>query len=101
MANKSQTSVNKQSLFKVKEPSLYNVIMHNDDVTTMDFVVTVLVHIFRKSHEVAEEIMMKIHTEGSAVVGTYSRDIAESKAQYTMDMARANGFPLKLTTEEA
>ena len=70
---------------------MYNVIMHNDDVTTMDFVVYVLVRIFRKSEEDAETLMLKVHNEGSAVVGTYSQDIAQSKA---------NNYPLKLTIEE-
>lgn len=80
---------------------MYNVILHNDDVTTMDFVVYILRRIFRKSQEVAEQLMFKVHFEGSAVAGTYHKDIAESKAKYTIDLARANGFPLKLTTEEA
>lgn len=80
---------------------MYNVIMHNDDITTMDFVVFVLMRVFRKSEEVAETIMLKIHNEGSAVVGTYSRDIAQSKANYTMNIAKANNFPLQLTIEEA
>lgn len=84
----------------MKEPSMYNVIMHNDDVTTMDFVVMVLKRVFRKDEADAEEIMMKVHTEGAAVVGTYFRDIAVSKAQYAMALAKINGYPLKLTVEE-
>ena len=79
---------------------MYNVIMHNDDVTTMDFVVYVLVKIFRKSEEDAETLMLKVHNEGSAV-GTYSQDIAQSKANYTMNLAKANNFPLQLTIEES
>ena len=71
-----------------------------DDVTTMDFVVYVLVRIFRKSEEDAETLMLKVHNEGSAVVGTYSQDIAQSKANYTMNLAKANNYPLKLTIEE-
>jgi ATP-dependent Clp protease adaptor protein ClpS len=79
---------------------MYNVIMHNDDVTTMDFVVYVLVRIFRKSEDDAETLMLKVHNEGSAIVGTYSQDIAQSKANYTMNLAKANNFPLQLTIEE-
>lgn len=79
---------------------MFNVIMHNDDVTTMDFVVHVLISIFRKSEEDAEETMMRVHYEGSAVVGTYSRDIAESKVEKATSLARLNGFPLKLTIKE-
>lgn len=84
----------------MKEPSMYNVIMHNDDVTTMEFVVMVLERVFKKNADAAETIMLKIHNEGSAVVGTYHKDIAESKAKYTMALARQQGFPLKLTTQE-
>ena len=79
---------------------MYNVIMHNDDVTTMDFVVYVLVRIFRKSENDAETLMLKVHNEGSAIVGTYSQDIAQSKANYTMNLAKENIYPLKLTIEE-
>lgn len=97
---KVETRGGKQSRFKMKEPSLYNVIMHNDDETTMDFVVMVLQRIFRKSHEEAVCLMLKIHHEGAAIAGTYHKDIAESKAGFTMATARQNGFPLKVTTEE-
>ena len=100
MSTHIKTSHSKHTQFKLKEPPMYNVIMHNDDVTTMDFVVYVLVKIFRKSEQDAETIMLKIHNEGSAIVGTYSQDIAQSKANYTMNLAKANNFPLKLTIEE-
>lgn len=97
---KTKTDRSRIARFKTKEPSLYHVIMHNDDETTMDFVVMVLQRIFRKTAEDAEVIMMKIHTDGAAVVGTYSKDIATSKANYTETLARQEGFPLKLTVEE-
>lgn len=84
-----------------KEPPKYNVIMHNDDVTTMDFVVLILRRIFRKSAEDAEVLMMKVHNEGAAIVGTYSMDIAQSKADFAMQVAKHSGFPLKLTIQEA
>ena len=84
----------------MKEPSMYDVIMLNDDVTTMDFVVRVLMRVFHKSREIAQSLMMKIHLEGSAVVGSYSKDIAESKAQLTMQLAKAEGFPLQVTVKE-
>ena len=98
---KEQTSQGRQTKYKTPEPSMYHVIMHNDDVTTMDFVVMVLMRVFRKPQEEAERLMWQIHNEGSALVGTYFYDIAQSKAEYTMKLARANGFPLKLTLEEA
>lgn len=97
---KIQIKGNSQTAFKMKEPTMYNVIMHNDDVTTMDFVVMVLQRIFRKSEQDAEIIMLTIHNEGSAIVGTYTKDIAKSKMDYTIALARKNGFPLQLTIEE-
>ncbi len=92
---------NKQRQYQCKEPSLWHVVMHNDDVTTMDFVVMVLIKVFRKTQTDAERIMLKIHNEGAAVVGTYYKDIAMSKAFYVKSLAKQNGFPLKLTIEEA
>ena len=97
----NKTTADKQTRYKTKEPAMYNVIFHNDDVTTMDFVVMVLMRVFRKTEQVAEELMLKVDREGSAVVGTYTHDIAESKASYTIRLARANGFPLEVTTEQA
>lgn len=84
----------------MKEPSMFNVILHNDDETTMEFVVFVLVTIFRKSNDDAETLMMKVHNEGSAVAGTYYKDIAESKKNKAVLLARQEGFPLQLTVEE-
>lgn len=86
--------------FHYKAPKNYNVIFHNDDFTTMEFVVYVLKAIFHKNEADAERIMMKVHMEGSAIAGTYSKDIAESKAKKTMKLARDNNFPLLLTVEE-
>lgn len=100
MSTQIKTIQLKNTKFKIKEPPKYDVIFHNDDITTMDFVVYVLMKIFRKSEEDAESIMLKVHYEGSAVAGTYSKDIAQSKANYTMNLAKANNFPLKLTIEE-
>ena len=97
---KTQRQQESTAQFKVKEPSMYDVIMLNDDVTTMDFVVRVLMRVFHKSKEIAQSLMMKIHLEGSAVVGTYSKDIAQSKAQLTMQLAKAEGFPLTVTVKE-
>ena len=101
MNRQTKTDHSKHTKFKLKVPPKFNVIMHNDDVTTMDFVVFVLVKIFRKSEADAESLMLKIHNEGSAIVGTYSHDIAKSKANYTMNLAKANNYPLQLTIEES
>lgn len=95
----------KKKLITIKEDiirsSTYDVIMHNDDVTTMEFVISVLMSVFFKSEAEAGELMMKVHTEGLATVGTYnSKDVAQSKACKAEAMARANMFPLQLTVEE-
>jgi len=84
----------------LKEPKLYKVIMHNDDVTTMEFVVEVLVYIFNKDLKEAVDLMMYIHTKGSGVAGVYPFDIAVTKIEETHKFARAKGFPLKCTMEE-
>ncbi|MCQ2195150.1 MAG: ATP-dependent Clp protease adaptor ClpS [Paludibacteraceae bacterium] len=78
-------------------PKKYKVIFHNDDFTTMEFVVEVLKTVFYKSEEEADAIMMKVHLEGQAVVGTYSYDVATTKAELAKSMARAEGFPLRVS----
>ncbi|MGN0221166.1 MAG: ATP-dependent Clp protease adaptor ClpS [Prevotella sp.] len=97
----TQEQNSKQRQYQYKEPTLWHVVMHNDDVTTMDFVVMVLERVFRKTKADAERIMLKIHNEGEAVAGTYYKDIAVSKSKYVMALAKQNGFPLKLSIEEA
>lgn len=83
-----------------KEPPMYKVLMHNDDYTTMDFVVSVLISIFNKSASEAEQIMLKIHREGLAVCGIYTYEIAETKVTEVHNLAKHNGFPLKSTFEK-
>ena len=78
-------------------PKKYKVIFHNDDFTTMEFVVEVLKTVFYKSEAEAGVIMMKVHHEGQAEVGTYSYDVAMTKIELTKSMARAEGFPLRLS----
>ena len=97
---KEQTKVKNRTKVKTREPKKYAVIMHNDDVTTMDFVVYVLQDIFFKTPEDAQSLMMEVHTKGSAVVGVYTYDIAVSKALKTMRIAAGNNFPLKLSWRE-
>lgn len=81
------------------EPRFYDVVMHNDDITTMDFVVTILRQVFFHSPELATTLMLNIHNTGKAIVGRYAYDIAKSKADKAMRMARDNGFPLVVTIE--
>ncbi|MBE6044858.1 MAG: ATP-dependent Clp protease adaptor ClpS [Clostridium thermopalmarium] len=79
---------------------MYKVLLHNDDYTTMDFVVEILIKIFRKSPIEAERIMFDVHRKGIGIAGIYSYDIASTKIRQVMIMAEENGFPLKLTLEK-
>jgi len=85
---------------KTKKPSLYKVLLHNDDYTTMDFVVMVLETIFRKNSIEANMIMLNVHQQGIGVAGIYPRDIAETKVVLVHDMAQVNNFPLRCSIEE-
>lgn len=80
-------------------PRRYDVIIHNDDFTPMDFVVELLIHYFRHSVEQATEIMLDIHQKGSAVCGTYYLEIAETKVNQVQQKARSQGFPLLATLQ--
>ena len=86
---------------EVATPSLFKVLMHNDDYTTMEFVVEVLQEIFRKSSTEAEKIMLTIHFQGVGHCGTFPYAIAETKADQARLKARKAGFPLRCTLEEA
>jgi ATP-dependent Clp protease adaptor protein ClpS len=96
---KEQSRVKERQGTKLKEPRRYKVIMHNDDFTTMDFVVMVLVQVFLKSQQDAEALMLQVHRSHKAVVGIYSYDMAMSKVKKATTMARSQGFPLRLTVE--
>lgn len=84
---------------RVKRPKKYKVILHNDDYTTMEFVILVLKVVFHKSLGEAEKIMMEVHNKGQGVCGVYSYEIAESKAKKVELMAREQNHPLKCTIE--
>lgn len=79
----------------IREPGMFNVIFLNDNYTPMDFVVEVLLKVFNKSEQDAIKVMMKIHENGQATVGTYIEDIAQSKSEVVREFAKVNGFPLK------
>ena len=96
----ASTSTIQKTRVKVKEPKRYKVIMHNDDFTTMEFVVAILSDIFNRSIEEANKIMMEVHKNGKGVAGIYPYDIAISKATKAMTIAKEEGFPFKLTVEE-
>lgn len=88
-------------LTESKPPRLYQVIMLNDDFTTMDFVMEVLIDIFRKSAEEAERIMLTIHYQGKGICGVYSKDIAATRVKQVHQLARLEQHPLKCTMEPA
>lgn len=85
---------------KLQEPPMFNVILHNDDYTTMEFVVQVLVEIFRKQAAEATRIMLDVHKKGRGVCGSYPYDIAVSKVAQVQEMARRHSFPLKCSWEK-
>lgn len=86
---------------RVIEPNMYKVILHNDDSTTFEFVIAVLVGIFHKTIEDAVEITKMIHVQGQGIAGApYTREIAEEKTTETLAYSRANGYPLTATFEE-
>lgn len=95
----SQTNVRERTVFR--EPHLWVVIFWNDDFTTMEFVVKVLTEVFLKPEGEADALMMKVHREGQAVVGSYTYDVAVSRTHIATEMARNEGFPLKITYKEA
>ncbi|MBL0716753.1 MAG: ATP-dependent Clp protease adapter ClpS [Desulfosarcina sp.] len=85
---------------KFDEPSMYKVLLHNDDYTTMDFVIDVLVSVFNKSSENASIIMLNVHKQGIGVCGIYTYDVAETKVKIVETLAREKDFPLKCTMEK-
>jgi ATP-dependent Clp protease adaptor protein ClpS len=85
---------------KVKKPSMYKVLMLNDDYTPMEFVVHVLEHVFSKNGDDATRIMLHVHQKGVGVCGVYTYEVAETKVTQTMDLARKHQHPLQCTLEK-
>ncbi|HKX93991.1 MAG TPA: ATP-dependent Clp protease adapter ClpS [Methylibium sp.] len=86
---------------RVEPPRLYQVVMHNDDYTPMEFVVMVLQEFFQRDLETATQIMLKIHHEGRGVCGVYSKDVAATKVELVLAAAKRSGHPLQCTMEAA
>ncbi len=86
---------------EIREPKQYRVLLHNDDYTTMDFVVAVLVSVFHKPTAEATRIMLDVHKKGKGICGVYSYDIAATKAALVHRMAKKREFPLRCSVEEA
>jgi len=85
---------------KLKTPNKYHVIMLNDDSTPMDFVVQILVMVFKKTTEEADRVMIEIHEKGRGIAGTFSYEVAEQKCVETVQEARHAGYPLDVVIEE-
>ena len=109
MANEDQNNNNNKDDFqrgllldtkpKTKKPSMYNVLLLNDDYTPMEFVVMVLQRFFRLAHDDAVQIMLNVHTKGSGVCGVYPSEIAQTKVREVMNFAKENEHPLQCTME--
>ena len=84
---------------KIERPKKYMVMLHNDDYTTMEFVVFILQTVFGKTFEQAQDIMMRVHNEGVGVCGIYTYEVAETKAAKVVNLAKENGHPLMCTIE--
>ncbi len=97
----NQTRSEVKSRANVKRPPMFTVLMHNDDYTTMEFVVEALIKVFRKSPTEANRIMLHIHFKGAGVCGIYPYEVAETKVGKVHDMARREGFPLRCSLEQA
>lgn len=85
---------------KIKRPKMYAVILHNDDYTTMEFVIAVLVTVFNKTPSDATKIMFDVHKKGKGIAGMYPYDIAITKISQVKEMADESGFPLKMSLKE-
>jgi ATP-dependent Clp protease adaptor protein ClpS len=85
---------------RITEPKKYKVIFLNDDKTPIEFVIEILISVFKHSQETAKEITMTVHNEGSAVVGVYAYEIAEQKAAEAVTLSRSNSFPLQIKVDQ-
>jgi ATP-dependent Clp protease adaptor protein ClpS len=85
---------------KTTPPRMHKVILFNDDFTTMEFVIEVFQRFFSKNSELAMQLMLKVHNEGSAICGLYILDVAETKVHQVTEFAKQHGHPLRCITEE-
>lgn len=99
--NQREGSVLTEDFIETKEPQLYKVLLHNDDYTTMEFVISILETVFHKSTPDATKIMLNVHNEGVGIAGVYTREICETKISVVHQLARKNEFPLRCSMEAA
>jgi len=96
----NEDAVVSESKEELKKPPLYKVLIHNDDFTTMEFVVYVLTEVFNRAESDAFRIMLQVHVEGVGVAGVFTYEIAQMKAEKATNLARTHEFPLLFTVEE-
>jgi ATP-dependent Clp protease adaptor protein ClpS len=99
--NEDNTGVITERQVRTERPSLYKVLLHNDDYTPMEFVTDVLERFFNKTHAQATEIMLNVHHKGVGVCGTYPYEVAETKVALVTEAAREQEYPLQCTLERA
>ena len=92
-------SVLTKDVIETQEPRLYKVLLHNDDYTSMEFVISILENVFHKSPPDATEIMLNVHNKGKGVAGVYTREICETKISVVHQLAKTNDFPLRCSME--
>lgn len=98
---KFEDLLNEQQMNAVKPPAMYKVILNNDDYTPMEFVIDVLQSFFSYNLEQATALMLNVHYQGKAICGTFTAEVAETKAEYVNQYARENEYPLLCTLEKA
>lgn len=98
--NSHEGKVLTHTRIRAQEPPMYKVLLHNDDYTTMEFVVYILENVFRKTTAEATRVMLNVHQQGIGVAGVYSREVAETKTATVEYLARKNEFPLKCSMEK-
>jgi len=101
MTAQTDTVTKQKQTSALKEPGMYKVVFYNDNVTPMDFVVQILIELFKHNVERATSIMQQIHNNGSGIAGVYSYEIAEQKGVETSVLARENGYPLQVKIDPA
>ncbi|MFT5726529.1 MAG: ATP-dependent Clp protease adaptor protein ClpS [Desulforhopalus sp.] len=97
--NDQEGSVVTEQTLEVKEPKLYKALLHNDDYTTMEFVMSILETVFHKSSNDAAQIMLNVHNEGVGIAGVYTKEICETKISVVHQLAKKNEFPLRCSME--
>ena len=98
--SQTEEHVKSETRDQTREPPQYRVLLHNDDYTTMEFVVEILMYVFNKSPESAATIMMDVHRKGIGTCGVYPHEIAETKVDAVHNLARESGYPLRCSMEQ-